>query len=588
LTTTALWSLALLMGLNPQAQDHTKQYYKSINLKVMKSQNKILMLLITFILIIGCSKDESIESPTGTGEVEVLDPTISLDEFETDEGQIAVSISAREIAKKGYKPFTASISFGGDINLEDQDIAIDEFNNLANLSFKNEILDDEIKAKLKEGIALTVIIKDEMGMELARRDFPKLSFLANPSEQEIDSNTLEDNYKNVMLRNNIIHYMQIVDKDNNIKSAPNSELYPNTTDPDTPMKVTPIGNLDYNIDYTEDYTTFIFEEIDGEEDVFNISVHKGNDIHYLYASMGSSQLGRINIQSKLNLNANGGNTGASTFINYKFKITKAKPGLYTITSLYTGNPIVVDGNLLKSGNETVNETPAYFRILAFDIDWDIQPIDYKSLPPIMPPSTNNSEVNTTLRNCGNVLLTQGIGQSETVTTSETVSWQESMSVATTNAGSVSLSIGYEAETKFFGTGGKLSAKVTGTYNYSKTETATTTNSESFGKQKSVQVAVKREVAVPAGEAVSVIDVYQKYEYVKVPFVQRFRIYGKYQQDNSELSGKEIATQFAFNKFTGVITDVQEKFIEVTVKGNTILERLIQTSTEIRNIQNACD
>lgn len=556
----------------------------------MKPQNNVFktgILLLTVIIMMGCSKDDSV-APTETGKVEVLDPTISLDEFETDDGEIGISISARDIAKKGYKPFTATISFEGNTNLEDQVIPFDEFNNLANLSFKTENLDDSLEAKLKEGIPLTIIVKDEMGLELARRDISKLSFLANPPEQEMDSNTLEDLYKNVMLRQNVIHYMQIVDKDSNVKSAPDSELYPNTTDKDTPMKVTPIENLDYNSDYTEDYTTFIFEEIDGEDDVFNISVHNGNDIHYLYVSGAGTQLGRINIQSKLNLNTNGSNTNASTLINYKFKIIKVKPGLYTITSLFTGNPIVVDGNRLKSGDETVNEDPAYFRILAFDIDWNIQPKDYRSLPPIMPPSTNNSEVNTTLRNCGNVTLTQGVGQSETVTTTETVSWQESMSVATTNAGSVSLTVGYEAETKFFGTGGKLSAQVTGTYNYSKTKTATTTNAESFGNQKSVVVAVKRDVAVPAGVAVSVIDVYQKYEYIKVPFVQRFIIYGKYQQDNSALTGEEIVTQFAFNKFTGVITAIGTDYIEVTVRGNTILERLIQTETETRNIENACD
>ncbi|MGD9328528.1 MAG: hypothetical protein PVH48_06130 [Cyclobacteriaceae bacterium] len=70
-------------------------------------------------------------------------------------------------------------------------------------------------------------------------------------------------------------------------------------------------------------------------------------------------------------------------------------------------------------------------------------------------------------------------------------------------------------------------------------------------------------------------------------MQRFRIFGKYQENNSELSGREILTQFAFNSFTGVVTEVQDNFIEVTVRGTTTMN-IIETFTDTRDIPDACN
>jgi len=70
-------------------------------------------------------------------------------------------------------------------------------------------------------------------------------------------------------------------------------------------------------------------------------------------------------------------------------------------------------------------------------------------------------------------------------------------------------------------------------------------------------------------------------------VQRFRIKGNYQEDGKALSGEEITTQFTFNSFTGVITDVQSDYIEVTVRGTNLINRLIETETISKDIEGAC-
>jgi len=563
------------------AQGHTKPSLITKQ-NIMKMQTKVIkkiMLLCLFIMTVACSKDDSMETPTGSGELEEIGSTISLDEFETDEGEIGIRISARNIAKKGYKPVTATISIDGGAG---QDILFDEFNNLAVLSFESDELEDSLEAELREGVPVTVTVKDENGIELSSRSFTKLSFASNPSAQEISADTLDDQFKEVMLREDYDYYVQLVDKNNEVFGAPSSQRYINGSLSEE-MRLR--GSLDYDndADLLSEYTRFRFAKIPGEEEYFSMAKHDGDNIHYVY--MKNNQLF---VQSRGNLDRNQGNTIVKDFTNYWFKIERQEEGFYKIIPFATENPLILSGSDFVVASSAEPEDPTYFRILAFDIDWDIQGIDSKFLAPIMPPSSNNSEVNTALRNCGNVTTRQTVGQSESVTSFETVSWEESMSVATTNSGGVSVTISHEAETKFFGTGGKTSGSVTGNYQYTKTRTATATNAESFGEEKTAQISVAREVTVPPGQAVAVADVYQQYTDVKVPFVQRFRVYGKYQEDNAPLSGDEILTQFNFNGFTGVVTEVNTDFIEVTVRGNTVLERIIKLTTETRDIDGGCN
>ncbi len=548
----------------------------------MKTHTTILRALMLSFLILGCNKDDGDSlPPTDTG-VEQL-PGIDLNEFKTDEGEIGVSISARGIARKGYKPTTADIIVTATTGDYSQQIPFDEFNNIANLSFKNEDLTDEAKAELKNGVALTVKILDENNSELAVKEISKLSFTSSPIEQEVDSDALEDLYAKVSIREGVPHYMQLVtNASDEIFGAPNSALYLNTVLLNTPILISQLADLDYNSENTEKYTTYMFSEVPGEEDVFTISVHNGEDIHYLYVVPANSEL---RIQSKANLIRNGGNN-TGTPPNYKFKIDKTEPGLYTITPTFTGNALALINDRLNAGNSTAD--PIYFRILSFDIDWDIQPVESKFMHPILPPSGTSEAYNSTLRNCSSGSLAQTVGRSESLETKEILGWEESMSVSTTQDYSVSVTIEAEVSTKFFGAGGSVRSSVTGSYGFSKTRTQTSTRSGSFEETKTTEISTERTQEVPPQTAITVADVYQTYENVRIPYVQRFRIRGTYQENSESLSGQEITTQFAFNSFTGVITDVQDDFIEVTVRGVNVINRLIETETISKDVEGACN
>ena len=545
----------------------------------MKNLTKLFLI---FLIIWGCSNDDGDPIPPTDSGVEEL-PGVDLEEFEIDEGEIGISISARDIAKKGYVPRIADIMITATTGDYSQKVPFDSFNNIANLSFKNENLSEEAKAELEEGVEVRVNVLDENNNILSVLEISKLSFAPSPIEQEASAEDLDDRYAKVNLREDVIHYVQIVtDSNDEIFGAPNSINFPNTVLLNTPIIVSPLESLDYNSENTETFTTYRFAQVPGEEDVFTISVHNGDDIHYLYIVPANSEL---RIQSKANLIRNGGNN-TGTPPNYKFKIEKVEAGLYTITPTFTGNPLSLLGDRLNAGDSSAE--PAYFRILSFDIDWDIQPVESKFMRPIMPPSSTSEAYNSTLRNCSSGLLQQTVGRSESLETTETLGWEESMSVSTSREYSVSVTVEAEVSTKFFGAGGSVRSSVTGGYTFNKSKTRTSTRSQEIGKTRTTEISTERTQEVPPKTAITVADIYQTYENVRIPYVQRFRIKGNYQNDGKALSGEEITTQFGFNSFTGVITGVGSDYIEVTVRGINRINRLIDTETISRDVEGACD
>ncbi len=547
----------------------------------MKNQIKFLTrLFLVFLIVSACSNDDG-GVPTPTCCIVELEG-IDLNEFEIDQGGIGISVSARDIARKGYMPTIADIDVRASTGDYDQKVPFDSSNNIASLSFKNENLTEEAKEELEEGVDVITRILDENGNILSTLEISKLSFTASPLEQEASAKDLDDRYAKVNLREDINYFTQIVtDNNNEIYGAPNSTLFPNTVLLNTPIIVTKLDDLDYTSENTEFFTAYRFAEVPGEEGVFTISVHNGEDIHYLYVVPANSEL---RIQSKANLIRNGGNN-TGTPPHYKFKIDKVNSGFFTITPTFTGNPLSLVGDRLNAGSPTTD--PTYFRILSFDIDWDIQPIESKFMRPIMPRSSTSEAYNSTLENCSSGLLSQTVGRSESLATTETLGWQESMSVSTSNEYSISVTVEAEISTKFFGAGGSVRSSVTGRYTFNKSKTLTSTRSQGIASTRSTEISTPRTQEVHPNTAITVADVYQTYENVRIPYVQRFRVKGNYQEDDTALTGDEITTQFAFNSFTGVITNIGSDYVEVNVKGINLINRLIDTETISRDVEGAC-
>ncbi|MCL6266485.1 hypothetical protein [Flagellimonas myxillae] len=562
-------------------------------MKTVNALKKILAVLL-IVIISACSKDESGENVPGgnnNGNIETRDG-VTADEIETDEGEIGISISARGIAKKGYKPSTAEISItatSSDIP-KDNTVSIDPFTNIAYLSFKNKDLSEEAQEELK-GVDISIVIKDGDGNELASTSISQIIFKSSPDEQEIDNESLEDQFAQLNLRNDIAYYLQIVKEGSaDIHGAPTSWHYQDNTI-DRPMVIYTLNQLDYSADppngpgAAQYYSTFFFEEVEGEPGVYTVSVHDGDAIYYWYLNSEN----RLNVQSVENRRRNGGNTpDTANRGNYKFKIEKVGLGQYIFISLKTGHPIAQTGNSLPNANaNTGDNNPLHFRIMAFDIDWDIQTVDYKHLQPILPPAGTAFAYNSTLVNCSSGQLSQEVGVEDSRTSTSIFGWEESMSVSTSQEYSMSVSMESEISAEFYGVGTSISSSVSETYTASESKTRTSTTSGAFETSETITLSTKRSIIVPSKKATLIADIYQTYENIKIPFVQSFRIKGNYQEDGQALSGEEITTQFVFNQFTGVITEVGNDYIEVTIRGTNTIDRLIDTKTIADDVPSNC-
>jgi len=538
----------------------------------------IFIIFISFTFS-GCESNDDQVNPDDNQEVEKGKGLEEAD-VENDPGAIGISISARRIARKGYDPRYADITVDANTGDFSETVNIDSLTNIAYLSYNNENLTSEQKKELSDGVNVSVRILDENEVLLSEEDLSKISFQPSPTHNEIPARELEDRYRKVNLRQDVKYYMQIVEEGaEEIFGAPSSKAYEVDNSPASYVNLLKTEEIDYNSDFPDQYTTYFFVKISEDpEDIYAIYIKDGERLLYWHIKPENVQLG---IQNRRNFVLNEGNTDVRNHENYHFTIDKAGEGLFTIRSVLYDKPLVIDPNnstRLKLAEDNDEAQTVYFRILFFDIDWDIQTIGYKNLQPILPPSQTSFAYNSTLINCSSGELVQEVGVSESRESKSVSSWEESMAVSSSNEKSVSVTIGAEVETGFFGNNATVNTSVTGSYSTTTSKTKTQTRSGSIENTETVVVSSQRTITVPPGKATLVSDMYQSYENVRIPFVQRFRIKGTYQENGQDLSGEEILTQFSFSGFNGVVTEVGENYIEVTVRGNNMIDRLIDTKT----------
>jgi hypothetical protein len=95
------------------------------------------------------------------------------------------------------------------------------------------------------------------------------------------------------------------------------------------------------------------------------------------------------------------------------------------------------------------------------------------------------------------------------------------------------------------------------------------------------------ITVPPRSASLVYDAYQYYENVRVNYVQRIRISGRNENGRS-LTGEEIKSLFILSNFNGVINDVEENSVVVTLTGFTILDKFIETQSTVQEVPANCN
>ncbi len=559
----------------------------------MKTTNLVFNRIFTLLLLItvvACSKDDpgTTMPPGPNSELETTQSNVDTNEYEIDEGQLGLSISARSLKRKGYTPTKAIITLSEGAKAGDYDVNIGQDTYLASFSFENKDLSETERNELEDGVAMSITVENALGEVLAVFTSTKKSFTSSPSETEVDDPTKID-INPIVLNPEVDYYLQILDASiTSVFGAPSATLRTSTTDLDTEVRVRRASDLDYINDtqQTIPFTKFRFETVDAENNIFNIFNPNGSKKHYLYMDANN----RLNVQSEANYTTNGGNTpDAASRTNYQFKIQKIDTGKFFIIPQTTNIPLIASASLESITSQTV-ETPSHFRILNFEIDWNFESRNTSFLAPILPPSKTIAAYNTALKNCSSGPLTDEVGVVKTLTRTDTYSWSESIQVATSVEASLSTTISSTVETsvntQFFGASNSTTASVTAGLSVGHTTTETRTETAETSTSETLELSSKRTITVPAGRGTTAADIYQEYENIRVPYVQEYRIRGDY-QNGTALSGLEIMSQFNFNGFSGVINEIGSDFIDITLRGTTVISHLISKEIVTRDIPDAC-
>jgi hypothetical protein len=279
-----------------------------------------------------------------------------------------------------------------------------------------------------------------------------------------------------------------------------------------------------------------------------------------------------------------GNTDA------RFVIKKNNDGSYRLESV-RGEPIQVGCCEHFLFFLMINYEPSQdisFRFVPMNIEWRIENIETQYMEPILPPAKNGFSTNSTLINCGQGSLSQTIGSSETVETITSVGWEETLSISSSHSAGGSLTLGMEVSASFFGNGATYSAEATADYNYTTTSATETTNWNEATGSTSETFFSERTITVPPKSASLVYDAFQSYENIKVNVVQRLRVRANEFDTQESLSGEEIQTQFHFNGFKGVITEVGNDFIEVTLRGVATMDKVFKSKSEVQEVDPKCN
>jgi hypothetical protein len=550
----------------------------------MKTTMKILqrlMMCTLLIVALACSKDDSVDPNPGNGEIEQING-ISADALEAYQGDLGIRINTREIAKKGYIPNKVMIEIEtteGDYN---QELIIDSFTNIAQLSIPVENLTAEAQNELRNGAPMTITVLDGNDEEIISESYSIISFEENGNNVLIDDSNLEYNEASISFKPLMPHFLQTVDANGNYGSNA-LEISSSAGDSATSLY--------------EDFSSFspnwsnhqyYFQQLNEENNVYAI-LSKFTD-RYLFCNESTGYLRQSGL-----IDFDSNNTETSLDDKYKFIVKREENGLYSITSVYSGNTLKRVENSSNVAFFVANASGEvqHFRILALNLIWDIQQQGTAYLSPILPEVDTSFGFNSTLVNCGSGSLQQEVGIERTVTSSRTVGWEESFSISSREEFGASVTVGVEVEADFFAGSATASAEATATYNYSQEITSEQSQFSETTAEETNTYFSSRIVTVPSGSASLVYDAYQTYSNVKIPFVKRFRIFTtEIDHTNNTslggLSGQDIATQLLMTNFRGLITNVASDYVEVTLRGTTVLDNMVDTQSEVRDVAANCN
>ncbi|WP_204346157.1 hypothetical protein [Psychroserpens algicola] len=555
---------------------------------VLKFQ-KLLLISLLSVFLFNCSKDETQQRPAG--ELIESPGAITEEDFVAFEGEIGLVLDARPIARKGYKPTQVTIEIGGSQSNFSQTIPLNQDSFMGQLKIPLEGLSESARTELANGVPITPVYKDETGNVIHQEQAFMASFQSNPNARSANTATLVETEANQTLdfRPGTSYYIQRMNAD----GSPDNYAWRHLTGSDYDNVIT-ANPSEFN--GNEPDRAFTFIPIPGEFNTF--AIRHVESLKYVQLS-AITQFGTvINTAPNLSNRTSLSQIQASTdYNNFKFTFDRQNDGSYIIRTheglaikQADGYGLTVQDTIINiSGNPIITTSEdRIWRIVSTNIEWTVSNIGTSFLDPILPPAQTAFSFNSTLTNCGNGTLSQTVGANITETRTRTIGQEETISLSSSNTFSVSMSLDVEFSATLFEIGTTVNAGFETSYSHQWSSTETTSEWVETNDSEAQTLFTERTVTVPSGSASLVYDVYQFYPETRVNFVQVMRVEGIDTDSGLPLSGDQIRTMFYISNFNGVITDVEDTSVLITLKNTLTLDKIIESESNVQDVPTNCN
>ncbi len=486
-----------------------------------------------------------------------------------DDGSIGLVIDTRQIARKGYAPSQADISFSGALSSFSKKVDINPSTNVATLTIPAKDLTDAIKKQFTDGVGATINIIGDASEQLANfSDNLKVDNSNNPVNVDTE---LPRKFPKLIIDPETPYFIQAITDD----AAINNKLYFLQLDYTREPGHDPVIFRDY-YDAGNAYFKFFFEPLN--DSVYHIKMMPAGDPFYLRMS-GPGNFYTYYEKDKANINSD----------IYKFVVKRDENGLIKIRPL-SGNPLAKVVTTWYGPQVAYSSAPDTYipvRMVAANITWAVEDRGTEFNKPILPPTKLDFAYKSILKNCSPAVLTETVGKSESQTRSYTIGTQESVALYSSHEASVNVTAGAETEANLFGQKATVSMEVSVGYKYTTSTTTTSTNTWEQTVEETTEISRIRDVQIPAFTSVEVFDAIQVLENVKMPFVQKIRVRGKY-NGTEVLAGEDIVSQLLANQFDGVVSRVDSDYVEISIRGTATINKFFEVESQVNELKGECD
>lgn len=546
----------------------------------------ILLLMTLNLFIFGCTDVEIIVPEAVTTEDLTNRPIDTTElKFELNKGSIGLIIETREIYRKGYFPTEATISFDKYPELN-KTMEIDKYSNIAIFSVHVDSITEATKLDFIEGVNTKILIEYDGNELVAFQD----NIIIDASNRVLNLRTEKKALITPLNLREEIPFLLIIEGQNGLLRKDGA--FGDDGNDGDPSHAIKGFNPEIEIMPAE---KFYFKKVN--ENRYKIrygEAYEGTklDENYTWGWMGVKE---INIDNEEVALMDVGIDQAAEFeiiqddegwITFKLKVTNDLQGL---SEDYKNTYMALN----KKENRLIfqKDNPGSRMRIVTDVDWEVDDLGFEYQAPIIGPVRLDFAFRSVLTNCSSAQLTEEVGRVETKSRTTTFTTSESLEIFASVEYSAeingSVTAGGEVGVPLVANG-SVEATAGFTSGYSITTSATAKVERAFKTTETTTIEVSRirTIVLPPFTVVDVYDAVKSVDNILIPYVTKLKISGKF-KNGLQLSGNDIVTQLRNNVFSGIISEVNEDYVIITLKGNAVMNSLFQSSTGVRDIPDGC-